>query len=305
MRLLVTGASGFLGRAVVASGAEAGHHMIAASRAGSSVPGGGEVQACGDLLSGPQLDFSRVDVVIHCAARVHILKREDPARAQAAFHAMNAQLPVRLAKAAREAGVRRFMQVSSVAAIASATAPGEVLDDNSKPSPTTRYGAAKLAADTALGELVSGNFSVVSLRPPAIYGPGVGAWFAMIARAARFGVPLPIGRFDNARSIAFVGNIADAIIAGAGSHQNGSFILTDSPPISVSALYRSLTALSGWSGRVWHWPRPLVEPLARGALGDRASSLLGNAAFDGSRFARTFEWEPRINMDEALSLSFA
>lgn len=305
MRLLVTGASGFLGRAIVASGAEAGHHMIAASRSGAAVPGAGDVQASGDLLGGSVLNFDGVDAVIHCAARVHVLKREDPAKARAAFHAMNAELPVQLAKAARDAGVGRFVQVSSVAAIASATAPGEMLDDESAPSPTTPYGQAKLAADRALAELASENFSVVSLRPPAIYGPDVGAWFAMLARAARLGVPLPIGRIDNARSIAFVGNIADAVVTSARSHQNGSFIVTDSVPISVGTLYRKLTARSGHSGRVWNWPRPLVQPLARAALGERANSLVGNAAFDGSRFARTLRWEPRVDMDEALTLSFA
>lgn len=309
MRVLMTGASGFLGRAVVAEAAGAGHDAIAASRSGESVPGASEVQATGDLVEGiGALDLSGVDAVVNCAARVHVTQREDPARAEVAFHAMNAELPVTLAMAAREAGVSRFIQISSVAAIASGTAPGEVLGDDAAPRPTTPYGRAKLHADEALTGLASDSFTVTSLRPPAIYGPGVGAWFAMLARTARAGMPLPVGAIANRRSFAFAGNVANAIVASLETVQSGSFILTDSLPISTADLYRKLIALHGhskglWGDRVWTWPEPLIRLPARLVLGERADSLLGNAAFDGSRFAQRFDWQARVNMDEALRLT--
>lgn len=310
MRILVTGASGFLGRAVVAAGAREGHAMIAASRAGAPVGGASESIATGDLSgSEVRLDFSGIDAVIHCAARVHVLKREEPEAARAAFDAMNATLPVALAKEAKAAGVGRFVQISSVAAIASQTPPGEVFTDAAPPAPATPYGEAKLAADSALAGLAGDRFAAISLRPPAIYGPGVGAWFAMLMRAARAGVPLPLGAIRNARSFAFAGNVADAALVAASARgdlvQSGSFIVTDSLPISTAALYRKLLAAYGHGDRVWNWPEQLVRPLARMALGERAGSLLGDAAFDGSRFASTFGWQPRVDMDEALRLTLS
>lgn len=308
MRVLVTGANGFLGRAFVAEAASAGHHVIAASRSGMEVAGAAEVQASGDLAEGiGSLDLSGMDAVVNCAARVHVTTREEPARAEAAFRAMNAQMPVALARAAREAGAARFVQISSVAAIASRTAPGATLDDSAEPAPTSPYGRAKLAADEALAQLATPGFTVTSLRPPAIYGPGVGAWFAMLTRAAKAGMPLPVGAIRNRRSFAYVGNVASAVVASLETLRNGSFITADSLPISTADLYSRLIALQGHGkrrgGRVWAWPEPLIRLPARLLLGDRADSLLGHAAFDGSRFAAEFGWQPRVDMDEALRLT--
>ena len=304
MRVLVTGASGFLGRAIVAAGADAGHHMIAASRSGEAVPGAAQVQATGDLLAQTlALDLGSVDAVVNCAARVHVLKREDPADAEAAFDAMNAQLPLRLARAARDAGVSRFVQISSVAALASHTDPGETVTDASTPRPSTPYGRSKLRADIALESLQDEGFSVISLRPPAIYGPRVGAWFAMLARAARAGLPLPLGTVDNRRSFAFAGNVADAVLTSLKPVRSGAFILSDSLPISTAALYRKCLAATGHSDRVFSAPAALVRSGARAVLGERAQSLLGDAAFDGSRFAQEFDWQPPTQMDEAIRLT--
>lgn len=304
MRILVTGASGFLGRAIVAAGADAGHNMIAASRSGEAVPGAAEVQASGDLLTDAlALDLREVEVVVNCAARVHVMEREEPAAAKTAFRAMNTELPLRLAKAARKAGVARFIQISSVAALASRTAPGETVSDSSTPVPSTPYGRAKLAADEALAELAGDGFSTISLRPPAIYGPGVGAWFAMLARAARAGVPLPLGAIRNRRSFAFVGNVADAVVASLEPVRSGAFIVADSLPISTGALYSKLSKAAGHGERVWSLPEPMLRWAARMMLGDRVESLLGDAAFDGSGFAREFDWAPRVEMDEALRLT--
>ncbi|BDI59737.1 NAD-dependent epimerase/dehydratase family protein [Qipengyuania nanhaisediminis] len=306
MRILVTGANGFLGRAITRAGGEAGHHVIATSRQGVALAGASEMRATGDLVeSASSLDFSGVDAVVHCAARVHVTAREDPGAAQAAYDTHNARLPVALAQAARDAGVRSFVQISSVAAIASATPPGSALDDSAEPAPASPYGAAKLAADRALADLASDAFTVVSLRPPAIYGPRVGAWFALLMRAARAGLPLPIGAIDNRRSFAFVDNVASAALAATRMVQSGAFIVSDSLPISTAALYRKLVGGHGKQARIWRWPRPAIAVPARLLLGDRAQSMLGNAAFDGHRFAALAGWEPEVTMEEALRLTIA
>lgn len=304
MKVALTGASGFLGRAVAARLAAAGHHVRALTRDGAPVPGAAEAVACGDLLAADHAALlAGCDAVVNCAARVHVLKREAPEAAEAAYRAMNRDLPLRLAEAARAAGVRRFVQLSSLAAVASATAPGEVLTDTSPPRPATPYGRAKLEADAALGAMSDAAFSIACLRPPVIHGPGAGAWFGMLAKAAQLGLPLPVGGIANARSFAFVGNMADAVRAALEGDAAGAFLVTDSAPLSTADLYRRLLALHGHGNRAWRWPAPLIELPARLLLGARAGSLLGNAAASRERFAATFGWMPPIPMDEALALT--
>lgn len=306
MRVLVTGATGFLGRAIVAAGARAGHDMVAASRVGERVAGAREILATGDLAGGigAMQDggaLAEVDALIHCAARVHVMRRETGADAEAIYRVVNADLPVALAKAARGAGVGRFVQISSVAAIASQTPPGTTLDDSATPAPTTPYGRTKLDADQRLAKLVDDEFAVISLRPPAIYGPGVGAFFALIARAAKAGVPLPLGALTNARSFAFVDNIAEATIAATAMTQSSAYVVTDSAPVSTTQLYRELLELSGHSAaRCFALPTPLLRWPARAVLGERAHSLLGDAAFDGTRFMQASGWSPRVSRRDAL-----
>ena len=299
-RILVTGATGFLGREIVAAGARQGYHMVAVSRAGTAITGSNEQQACGDLARGPSsIQLAGVDAVIHCAALVH-----QPTAPTAAYTAMNVDLPFALAKAAREAGTQIFVQISSVAAIASQTAPGTVLDDSATPHPSTPYGASKLAADEALRDLVTPEFGIVSLRPPAIYGPDVGAPFAQLMTAARMGLPVPLGSIRSLRSFAYVSNIADAALCVAATKQalvqSGSFIVTDSLPITPASFYSSLTWKHGHKGRVWNVPGSLVEPLARLVLRGRANSLLTSAAFNGARFMQTFNWRPDLSIEAAL-----
>lgn len=134
-RMLVTGATGFLGRAIVAAGSLKGHCMVAVSRHGEEVGGAHEQQACGDLSRGiGRIDLKDVDVVIHCAALVH-----QPKAPAETYGPMNVDLPLALAKAAREAGAARFIQISSVAAITSQTPQGGALDDSAVPAPNIAY----------------------------------------------------------------------------------------------------------------------------------------------------------------------
>ena len=175
MKVAVTGASGFVGRAVVEALARAGHHPVAITRGQS-----------GDLLTADLAPLSEgCDAVVNCAARVHVMQREDPATAQRAFHAMNADLPVRMATAAKECGVQRFVQLSSVAAISSMSPTRAPIGDDSIAQPESPYGRSKRAADDALAAISDDAMAIVSLRPPAIYGPGVGAFFALGRPASR------------------------------------------------------------------------------------------------------------------------
>lgn len=303
-RVAVTGAAGFIGRAIVAHLAASGWRVRAITRQEANVRGASEAVAAGDLLAAALEPLVEgCDAVVHCAARVHVMKRENPAQAEIDYRDMNAELPVRLAECAKTAGVSHFVQLSSAAAIASRSAPGATISDDTPPHPTSPYGRSKLEADQRLQGLASDGFHIASLRPPAVFGIGVGAFFAQLDRAARAGLPLPLGRVTNRRSFVYAGNLADAVARVLGASRSGAWLLTDSPPMATADLYRRLLDLHGFGDRVWGWPTKLVSSGARLALDSRADSLLGDAAYDGRRFAQDFDWLAPTPLDAALRLT--
>lgn len=271
MRVAVTGAAGFLGRAI-------------ASRLTDVRPITRETD--GDLLQAdlPSL-VEGCDVVVNCAALA-----DAKSGTEAEHWRMNAEFPVALAVAAKEAGVRRFVQISSVIAIT---------------SPDSRYGKSKLAADSALMKLAGDGFSVAALRPPPIFGPGAKGGFSLYSKVASRGFPLPIGRIDNSRSFAYVGNVADAVVRCLDSDRSGTWVITDSSPLSSADLYRKLLVLHGYGDRVLPFPALLLRIAANAVNRERAESLLGDAAFDGSCFASAFNWSPPTSFDEGLRLTVA
>ena len=300
--MTVTGANGFLGRRVVVALAHRGHKVRAVSRFGSPAPEAAELLAAGDLLEA-DLDplVADADVIVNCAAFVHRVAGPNDDIADRTNHAF----AVALANAAKNAKASRFIQLSSVAAITSHTRSDEIVDDATPPRPESAYGRSKRDADVSLADLSGTSFSVVSLRPPVIIGPGAAAWFGLLDRAARLGIPLPIGRIENRRSLVFIDNVADAVATAADSTIAGSYIVTDSEPLSTAQLYRRLLALHGQPDRVWRWPPTAMRVIAQVGLRSRASSLLGNAAYDGTRFRSCFGWTPPVPFERGLELTVA
>lgn len=305
-QIAVTGANGFIGRAVCARLSAMGYRVRALTRQPEHVPGAADQLCVPDFGAVGEGLFDGCDAVVNCAARVHVSRREDPDEALAEYRAINRDLALELALRARDAGVSRFIQISSVAAMG--TSPSGSIRDGDRELPATPYGIAKLEGDRALAELAGPRFAVISLRPPAVFGPGVAVWFAKLMAAARVGLPLPVGRINNLRSFAYVGNIADAVcVAAAGTvnGRSGAYLVTDSAPVSTAQLYRKLLAMCGQPDRVWNWPDGLMRGAATMVLGRRATSLIGNAAYDGSRFSDEFAWTPRVGFDEALRITLA
>lgn len=281
----LVGASGFLGQAVARELAARGTpaRLIGRSRDNGAAAA---ALALEQALAG-------CSVVINCAGRAHVSDKESPDLASARFHAVNRDLAEELGQAARAAGAARFVHVSSVAALASASAPGTVIGDTATPAPSNLYGQSKLAGDGRVLALATAGFHPIVLRPPAIYGPGAKGWFPAFLRAARAGVPLPLASVANRRSFAFVGNVASAIVhAGLSSKATGAFILTDSPPMSTAEFYALALHAAGRPRRVFPFPPAMLTPLVRLALGERTDSLLGDAAFDGSGFETATGWTP-------------
>lgn len=308
MRVLVTGAGGFVGRAVVPRLAAGGHAVRAAARRGGPPPETGRwcegSVEVGDI--GPGTDWARaldgVDAVVHLAARVHRV-RDAATDPLAEYRRVNAAGTRRLAEAAARAGVRRLVLLSSVKAVADG--PSEApLDDATPPAPASPYGVSKLEAEEGLAEVSAATgLEAVVLRPPLVYGPGVGANFLGLLRACARGLPLPLGAVRNRRSLVFVGNLADAVAlclehpAAAGRR----FLLHDGPPVSTPDLVRAVAAALGRPARLLPVPPPL---LAAGAalLGRRgaAERLAGSLFLDDRGIRETLGWRPPHAMQDGL-----
>lgn len=297
-KIAISGATGFLGRAVAAAVVARGHEPVVIQQRAGFWQQPAEMKVLARCLAG-------CDALINCAGRAHVTARQSAEAEWAAFVAVNRDLPLQLAQAAREAGLGRFVHVSSVAALASSTAPGETIDDSFAASPETPYGRSKLEGDRAVLDLATDGFAVVVMRPPALFGPGAKGWFPAFMRAARLGMPLPLGALANRRSLAFVGNVADALVNAATgtSVPSGAYVVCDSAPLSSGEFYDRLCRAHGHRGRVWRLPPSLAKGLARIVLADRAASLVGNAAFDGSRFIARSGWAPPFTLDQAMTIT--
>ncbi len=303
-RIAILGANGFVGRAMCASAAAAGHEIVALMRHAAEPHSPAGAVIISDLENIAE-HLQNCDWMVNCAGRAHVLKNEEPARALAGFRSVNRDLALEVAIQAKSAGVRRFVQISSVAAVGSKSSPGEIFRDSSPPAPDRPYGVSKLEADQALAALSDSRMGIVSLRPPALIGRQPAGFVARLARAADKGIPLPFGKIDNRRSFVSVDNLASAVLAALSADIDGAFLVTDSDPMSVGQLYSRLLEYAGHPGRCFDLPVFIVDCLASLALGQRRDSLMGDAAYDGSGFALATGWVPPLTMDEALAAMMA
>lgn len=300
-RILVTGAGGFVGRGLLPRLVADGHMIRAAVRSPSDLP----VETIQTAPVGADTDWRRaldgIDAVIHLAARVHVLN-EGSGDPLAAFRAVNAAGTARLAEQAVQAGVRRFVLLSSVKAAAE-TDPGRALTEADPPLPRTPYGISKWEGEQALAAASAGVMESVILRPPLVYGPGVGANFRALLRLVDSGMPLPLGSIRNRRSLIARDNLVDAIalsLAAPGA-AGKVFYVADGPAISTPALIRALAAALERNARLLPAPAALLSGLARLAgRADAAESLLDSLAIDDSAFRAATGWRPPITRDAAF-----
>lgn len=307
VRFLVTGASGFVGTALLDKLCRAGHPVRAVVRGPEpAVRSDIETVALGDLTGGVgwASALEGVDVVVHLAARVHVMQAEGPS-ALSQHRRMNVDVTARLARAAARAGVKRFVFASSVKAVGESTAPGERFEDSTKPRPVDPYGLSKLEAEHALAAETSGtSMSPVVLRPPLMHGPGVGGNLERLARWVRSGIPLPFGAIDNRRSLLSVHNFCDALLL-ASTHPataGKTFLVADEPALSTPDLVRAMATSMGLKARLVSAPVSLLRAAAS-AAGRRADfdRLAGSLWVDGSEFRRLSGWQAQTGLQRGLA----
>jgi len=304
-RVLVTGATGFVGGAVLAALRRAGHAPVAAIRR-AGAPADAECRPVGEI--GPDTDWraalAGIDAVIHLAARVHLM-RDHAADPDAAFRRVNTEGTRRLAEEAAAVGVGRLVFLSSVKAAAEGSA--RPLSERDPPAPRDAYGRSKLAAEAALsGVAAAGRLDVVTLRPPLVYGPGAQGNFRALVGLCRRGVPLPLGAVDNRRSLVALGNLADAAVCAATAPPAGPghrlYYVRDGEDLSTAELVRRLRRALGRPPRLLAAPPGLLRGLARLAgRGAAADRLLGSLQVDDTAFRRDFGWTPPLTVDAALA----
>ena len=300
MTLLVTGADGFVGRHLCRLLERRGHDVRRAVRRASG-EGGGRVQV-GEIGPATQWDAALrgVDTVVHLAARVHVMHEtaSDPA---AEYRRVNVEGTAALGEAAARNGVRRIVLVSTVKVHGEATAAAGRFREDDVPAPRDPYAASKRQAERILQE--NSAFETVVIRPPLVYGPGVGANFLRLLRSVDRGLPLPLGSVRNARSLVYVGNLCDSVreCCTHPSAAQRTFLVSDGEPLSTPALVRAVAAALGRAPRLLPVPpsvlRAGARALGRGAAAER---LLSSLAIDSTSITRVLGWVPPYSLEQGL-----
>ena len=305
--VLVTGASGFVGAAVAARLVQLGcpNTRAAVRRAYTQLPLG--VEGCVVPTLAADTDWTSalagIDSVVHAAARVHVM-RESATDPLDAFRRVNVEGTLNLARQAAQAGVRRFVFISSIKVNGEATEPGRPFRADDEPAPQDAYGVSKLEAEVGLRALAeTTGMEVVIIRPVLVYGPGVRANFQALMSLVNKGVPLPFGRTSNRRSLVALDNLVDLVCTclehPAAAHQ--TFLVSDGEAVSTAGLVRAMATALGKKPRLLDVPLPWMSRVAQ-ALGQGAVTqrLFESLEVDIDKNRQLLGWEPSTRMADAL-----
>ncbi len=287
MRVLVTGANGFVGRHVVETLIRAGHEVVGTVRR--------ETSAGGNLLFVPEgASHEKLlragDVLVHTAGLAHqpSAKAEDHLR-------INRDWTIRLAEEAAAAGVVTVIHLSSIAAREAEKRSGSA------------YGASKFAAEPAIENLARRGILGVNLRPPVIYGPSAPGNWAKLLRLADSPWPLPFAAVRNRRSYLGVAHLTDAILAilaVSGPDLSGTYEIADRERVSLAEVIAAIRSARRRPTRLFPWPPAMLEQPLR-LLGKKAlaDGLFADLAVDAGPFMTKFGWNPARSTLEAMRVS--
>jgi nucleoside-diphosphate-sugar epimerase len=307
--ILVTGATGFVGKALVQRLMAANMYpqiAVAVRRAGvRQWPANVLPLVTGDLL--PHSDWSDalkgISVVVHCAARVHVMT-DTAANPLDEFRRVNVQGTLNLARQAAAAGAQRFIFISSIKVNGEATKLSVPFSADDIPSPMDPYGVSKMEAEQGLHEIAAEtDMKVVIIRPPLVYGPGVKANFEAMMRWLSSGVPLPLGAIDNKRSLVALDNLIDLILTCLNhpAAANQTFLVSDGEDLSTTSLLKRMGLALGKPARLIPVP-PTALKLGATLFGNPAVAqrLCGSLQVDISKTRRLLDWTPPLSIDEGL-----
>jgi nucleoside-diphosphate-sugar epimerase len=303
-KVLVTGASGFVGEAVVFRLlVDRKFCPIAAARGATRLHGLCPVWTFDLALANALPVLDEVQVVIHAAARVHVMN-ETVADSLAEFRKINVDGTLRFAQHAAESGVKRFIFISSIKVNGESTVAGKPFKADDPPNPLDPYGVSKHEAEDAL--MVLGKetgMEVVIIRPPLVYGPGVKANFLSMLSWLSKGIPLPLGAIRNQRSLVAIGNLVSLIVTCIDhpAAANQTFLVSDGKDLSTTQLLSCLSQALGKPARLLPLPEWLLKSAAS-ILGKRAVAerICGSLQVDISKNRELLGWTPPINMDKAM-----
>jgi nucleoside-diphosphate-sugar epimerase len=312
LRILVTGASGFIGRELCSELLRRGYIPRGVYRSFAS-----KVQLQTDIDSVIVNSFDQVtdwhealrniDVVINLVARVHVMQEVaiDPL---AEYRRINVEGNLRLARQAALSGVKRFIYLSSIKVNGESTEAGRPFTADDIPAPVDPYGISKLEAEQALHQIArETGMEIVIIRPPLVYGPGVKANFASMMRWLKRGLPMPLAAIThNRRSMVALGNLVDLITVCL-SHPaaaNQVFLVSDGNDLSTADLLQRTAAALGVKARLFPVP-PFMLKLATKLLGKEAiyQRLCGSLQIDMVKTQQLLSWKPPLSVDAGLSLA--
>lgn len=291
MKVLMTGGTGFVGRAAVQEVLAAGHTVRLAVRRSISEPASGvEMVLVGDIGGATEWvgALDGVDAVVHLAARAHVL-REDAPDPEAAFLETNYAGTKRLAEACR-GRVSQLVYLSSIGVHGAGS--DRAFDESSALAPHSPYARSKALAEDCLQALVQrGELDCRILRPPLVYGPRAPGNLARLAGLVRRRLPLPLGSVRNRRSLVGVEHLARAIraVVEAQSVSRSAYVIADREVVSTPEIVRAIAA--GLDAPARLWPLPVAMLRAVGSLAGRRGTieqLVGDLEVDARAFRAEF-----------------
>ncbi|PID41815.1 MAG: hypothetical protein CSA52_01120 [Gammaproteobacteria bacterium] len=307
-RVLVTGATGFVGQALCQLLVQRDVSLVATSR---SVPP--PSFPCQHFLVAPldsganwSVALKDCDVVVHLAARAHVMK-DSASNSLAEYRKVNVEGTRHLALAAVKSGVKRFIYMSSIKVNGEETTGAPFRFDDI-PAPQDPYGVSKLEAEEALIEVAQGTgMELVIIRPPLVYGPGVKGNLASLSSLVRKGIPLPFGMVNNKRDLVSVNNLCDLVFVCL-SHNKAAgkvFLVSDGMPVSTKQLVKLIALGIGSRARLWPVPVCLMSSMARlvgkGKLTDR---LFGDLQVDIDETREQLGWQPPYPVEDEFIRAF-
>ena len=305
-KLLITGANGFIGRALISKLALEANYFVRASIRKKIIQFPSQIEVFENMDASSNTNWTDalrdIDVVIHLFARVHVMD-EQAADPLLEFRNINVNATIALAKLAAKQGIKRFVFLSSVKVNGESTSH-KPFSESDLPHPQDAYAISKWEAEEALKKISKDTgMEVVIIRPPLVYGSNVKANFLKMMQYIKRGIPLPLGAIQNKRSLISIDNLVDFIMTTI-SHPkaaNETFLISDDEDVSTTDLLHRIAQCMGKSARLISVPPKILffifNIVGRQDFGDR---LLGSLEIDITKAKKLLDWSPPKTLNEGL-----